>query len=51
MQTPLNVIQGASNCFQVNTVKNMQNCSICASNEKEMEEWLSTLTQNIVNCN
>ena len=51
IKTPIRVIQGTLNCFQLETVNQIQNCAICAEDEIEMTDWLTALTQNIINCN
>lgn len=40
-----------NNCFGLATQNKIQDMAICSENEKEMSEWLTSLTQNIINCN
>lgn len=39
------------NCFELSTQNKIQDMVICSESENEMSDWLTSLTQNIVNCN
>ena len=51
IRTPIQKIDKFPSCFEMKTLTGDQNSAICTENEKTANEWISLLTQNVINCN
>lgn len=51
IQTPITIINNFNNCFLLKTEHINQECTICVEDENVLNDWIHSITQNIVNCN